>query len=145
MLMEIDGRRYPVKAIGDLELRHMAQFQHEMATDPLLEHVTSLRTLAQVEDALAAHAKMGKAERQANPDGLFLTCFTVWASRVLAGENVTLVEAISVPLSKLNWIKEPADIAAAGEGQGKARKASRKGGRSTSVPAPDRHPSADPR
>jgi hypothetical protein len=120
MLIEIDGRRYPVKRIEDLELRHIAALQHELASEDL-RRVTSLRTLAEIEKALAAWGSLKPAERKLSPEGLFLTCFTVWAARVLAGESLTLVEAISVPAKSLRMIEEPGDRQA-GEGQGKARK-----------------------
>ena len=128
MLLDINGRRYPVKQIEDLELRHIVQFQHEMATDPDLQRVTSLRTLAEVKEVWGAWGNMDPTERQRAPEGLFLTCFTVWASRVLAGENLTLLEAVSVPARAIKWVEEPTDRRA-GEVTGKARAAS---GRSTS-------------
>lgn len=116
MLIEIDGRRYPIKRVEDLELRHIAQLQHELASSEL-QRVTSFRTVAQVQAALKARS----GQPADGPEDLFLTCFIVWLSRVLAGEDVTLLEAISIPAASLKMVEEPDDHQA-GEGAGKARK-----------------------
>lgn len=120
MLLDIDGTRYPVKQIEDLELRHIAQIQHELSTDERLQQVTNLRTLAQIKKAWGHWGSLPERQRAEAEDGLFLTCFTVWAARVIAGEDLTLIDAISVPMRSLHWIEEPSDRRA-GEGEGKAR------------------------
>lgn len=134
MLIEIDGRRYPVKRIEDLELRHIAQLQFELGSGQF-DGITSLRTIDDIKRAMGKWGSMGKAERSRHADGIFLTCFTVWAARNLAGEALTLMEAISVPAASLRLIAEPADKKAetwenypGGEGEGKAR--TRRPGRS---------------
>ncbi len=118
MLIEIDGRRYPVKRIEDLELRHVAQLQYELGSGAF-DGITSLRTLADIKAALGGWGTLSKAERAEHPDGIFLTCFTVWAARRLAGEDLTLMEAISVPAASIRMVAEPGDKA--GEAEGKAR------------------------
>lgn len=47
MLIEIDGRRYPVAGIEDLELRHIAQLQYELGSGEF-DGITSLRTVDQI-------------------------------------------------------------------------------------------------
>ena len=121
MLIEIDGRRYPVKRIEDLELRHIAQLQFELGSGQF-DGITSLRTIDDIKRAMGEWGSMPKAERARHVDGIFLTCFTVWAARVMAGEDLTLMEAISVPADSLSWIKEPSDAKQQGGGDaGKAR------------------------
>lgn len=123
MLIEINGKRYPVKQVEDLELRHVAQLQYELGSGAF-DSITSLRSLADIKGALGRFGNLSKAEQVEHPDGIFLTCFTVWAARRLAGEDLTLMEAISVPASSVRTIAEPADLAAAaggGDGGGKAR------------------------
>lgn len=128
MLIEIDGRRYPVKRIEDLELRHIAQLQFELGSGQF-DGITSLRTIDDIKRAMGEWGSMPKAERARHVDGIFLTCFTVWAARNLAGEALTLMEAISVPATSLRIIAEPEDKADSGmawenpggEGEGKAR------------------------
>ena len=115
MLIEIGGKRYPIKRVEDLELRHIAQLQHELASSEL-QRVTSLRTVAQIQAAL----KERNGQPADGPEDLFLTCFIVWLSRVLAGEDLTLLEAISVPAASLRFVQEPSDLQA-GDGEGKAQ------------------------
>lgn len=119
MLIEIDGRRYPVAGIEDLELRHIAQLQYELGSGEF-DGITSLRTVDQIKAEFGRWGNLSKAERATDPNALFLTCFTVWAARNLAGERLTLMEAISVPASALRIIAEPSDKAG-GEAEGKAR------------------------
>lgn len=128
MLIEIDGRRYPVKGIEDLELRHIAQLQFELGSGQF-DGITSLRTIDDIKRAMGEWGSMPKAERSRHVDGIFLTCFTVWAARNLAGETLTLMEAISVPAASLRIIAEPGDLKGetwenypGGEGGGKARR-----------------------
>ena len=128
MLIEIDGRRYPVKRIEDLELRHIAQLQFELGSGQF-DGITSLRTIDDIERAMGEWGSMPKAERSRHVDGIFLTCFTVWAARNLAGETLTLMEAISVPAASLRIIAEPEDLKGetwenypGGEGGGKAQR-----------------------
>ncbi len=119
MLIEIDGRRYPVAGIEDLELRHIAQLQYELGSGEF-DGITSLRTVDQIKAEFGRWGNLSKAERATDPNALFLTCFTVWAARNLAGERLTLMEAISVPAASLRIVAEPSDNAG-GEGEGKAR------------------------
>ncbi len=44
-----------------------------------------------------------------DPDLLWFIAFTIWASRRSAGEQVTLAQAIDVPLSAIRWVKDPTD------------------------------------
>ena len=83
MLIEIDGRRYPVAGIEDLELRHIAQLQFELGSGRF-DGITSLRTIDDIERAMGEWGSMPKAERSRHVDGIFLTCFTVWAARTAA-------------------------------------------------------------
>ena len=119
MLIEIDGRRYPVAGIEDLELRHIAQLQYELGSGEF-DGITSLHTVDQIKAEFGRWGNLSKAERATDPNALFLTCFTVWAARNLAGERLTLMEAISVPAASLRIVAEPSDNAG-GEGEGKAR------------------------
>lgn len=108
MQLEIGGKRYPVKRIEDLTLKHIAQFQFEMGSGQF-DGITTLRTLNDVKQAMGAWGNLPKAEQDGYPDALFLTCFTVWAARALAGEDITLMDAIDVPASSLRWVAEPSD------------------------------------
>ncbi len=118
MLIEIDGRRYPVASIEDLQLRHLAQLQYELGSGEF-DGITSLRTVDQIKREFGRWGNLPKEDRVGDPNALFLTCFTVWAARNLAGEHLTLMEAISFPATSLRMIAEPSDNAG-GEAEGKA-------------------------
>lgn len=137
MLIEIDGRRYPVKRIEDLELRHIAQLQFELGSGDF-NSITTLRTLADIKAALGGWDKLSKAEKAEHPDGIFLTCFTVWAARRLAGEDLTLMEAISVPAASIRTIAEPSDRTGEGEGKARPRPSGSGGGDRRGKPKPKR-------
>lgn len=130
MLVEIEGRRYKVPAMEDLQLRHVAELQHELAGD---SRITSLRDWAEIRAALGEWGDLPKAEQLKHPEAMFFTCLTVWAARVMAGDEVSLLEAVSVPARQVRWIVEPSDKQA-GEGPGKAPRpasagADRRGGK----------------
>lgn len=119
MLLEINGKRYPVKGMEDLTLRHVAQLQFELA-DGQFSKITSLRTLPEIQAALGAWGAMPKAEQEGSPNAMFLTCFVIWATRSVAGEDLTLLEAISAPAGTIRWIREPTDAAPVSVGKGPA-------------------------
>lgn len=121
MLIEIDGRRYPVKRMEDLELRHVAQLQYELGSGDL-DGITSMRTLEDIKQALGRWGTLDRAEQERHPDALFLTCFTVWAARRLAGESATLMESISIPATSMRIITEPGDKAGGGQGKAQGRR-----------------------
>lgn len=110
MLIEVDGKRYPVKGIEDLTLKHIAKIQHELRSGEY-DGITSLRTLDDIQVMFATYGFLSKAEQRDHPESLFLTCFTVWAARAMAGEDVTLMDAIDVPMSSIRTILEPSDRA----------------------------------
>lgn len=119
MILVIDGRHYPVVSMEDLSLRHMLALQREL----VVTDISSAKTWADVKALLVEFESLPPAERKNHPEALFLTALTVWACRVMAGDEVSLREAFDMPAStELGWIKEPADHAPAGKGkQGKAR------------------------
>lgn len=108
MLIEVAGKRYPVKGPLDLSLKHIAKIQHELRSGEY-DGITRLQTLDEIEAMFAAYSFMKKAERHKHPEAVFLTCFTVWASRVVAGEDMTLMDAIDVPMMSIHLIRQPGD------------------------------------
>ena len=128
MLLEIDGRRYPVVAMERLELRHVVLLQRELQQNP---GITALSTWSDIRHELGAWGNLTGKQREHHPEALFFTALTVWSARVSAGEDLSLLDAISVPVSAIHWIVEPGDRQA-GEGEGKAHRpaGSRGAGRS---------------
>lgn len=108
MLIEANGKTYPWKGIEGLTLKHIAALQYELRSGKF-DGITSLRTLDEIRGMFVAYSNMSKSEQRAHPESLFLTCFTIWSARVLAGDAVTLTEAIDVPATSIRFIREPAD------------------------------------
>ena len=136
MLIQIGEKRYPVKTVEDLTLKHIAKLQYELRSGEF-DGLTSLRTLDDIHRAFGEWGNLPKSEQQEHPEGLFLTCFVVWASRCMAGDEVTLLDAIDFPAASLRFIIEPTDRA--GESQGKAKPPASGGGSRPGKPKAKRH------
>ena len=123
MILVIGDKHYPRVAIDELSLRHVMALQREL----VLSNVSEAKTFADVRRMFAEFAEMEPAERENHPEVLFLTAVTIWATRVSAGEELSLLEAADVPVvgpGKLRWVAEPGDkVAAAPAGKARARKA----------------------
>lgn len=118
MLIEIAGKRYPLTHIEDLSLKHAMLLQRELAANP---EISSLSTWGEIRWFWAEYMAMPKAERIVHPEALFLTALSVWASRVTAGEDLSLLDAVDFPAAQIRWIPEPSDRQA-GEGPGKPKR-----------------------
>ena len=124
MLLQIGDKRYPVRDLEQLSLRLAAQLQHELASGSF-DRITSVRSMDDLRGVLGTWGNLPKAEKVRHPEAMFLTCLTVWASRAMAGEDLSLLDAVDVPMSAVDWIREPSDRAAASGP--KARPAGRSG------------------
>lgn len=108
MLLQIGGKRYPVRSLEDLSLRLAAQLQHELGSGAF-DRITSVRSMDELRDVLGEWGNLPKAEKVRHPEAMFLTCLTIWASRSMAGEDLTLLDAVDVPVSSVEWLAEPSD------------------------------------
>jgi len=102
------GKRYPVRDLDDLTLKHAAQLQHELHSGEF-DGITSVRTMDDLRRTVGEFGNLRPGERKRHPEGMFLTCVSLWATLTTAGENLTLMQAIDVPLSSIEWIREPSD------------------------------------
>ena len=134
MLLQIGEKRYPVRNLDDLSLKLAAQLQHELGSGEF-DRITSVRSMDELRDLLGEWGNLPKAEKVRHPEGMFLTCLTIWATRSMAGDDLSLMDAVDVPMSSVDWIREPSDRqetpgpkAQAGR-SGNARPAHRKGKR----------------
>lgn len=119
MILVIDGRHYPVVSVEDLSLRHTLALQREL----VVTNISRAKTWADVKALLAEFEAMAPEDRANHPEALFLTALTVWACRVMAGDEVSLLDVVDVPLSRLKrfkWIEEPSDHAPAADAKGAA-------------------------
>ena len=136
MILVIDGKTYPRATMDDLSLKQVLTLQREMVAHEL----TSAKSWAEVGELITEFASQSNETRKRNPEAPFLVAVTIWATRVCAGEEVSLLDVVSMPLSKLNsvkWVEEPEDKQAA-EGKAPARPrsgATRRAPKATSGPS----------
>ena len=105
MILVIDGKTYPAVTIGDLSLRHTLELQRELVTT----NISSARTWVDVQALLQEFTALPDDQRATHPEALFLSALTIWATRVSAGEQLSLLEAVDIPASSVQWVKEPTD------------------------------------
>lgn len=118
MILVIDGKKYPAATISDLSLRHTLELQRELAT----ENISRAKTWPEVRELVAEFAALpDDAARSNHPESLFLMAVTIWATRVTAGDNVTLLEAVDVPAASVKWVAEPTDQQEPAGGKAPAR------------------------
>ena len=120
MILVIGDKHYPRVAVDELSLRHTLALQREL----VLSNISEAKTWADVRRMFAEFAEMEPAERENHPEVLFLTAVTIWATRVSAGEELSLLDAEDVPVTSVRWVTEPGDkVAPAAAGKARARKA----------------------
>lgn len=118
MILIINGKKYPGTSMSDLSLKRTLELQRELVTTG----ISSARTWNEVQSLMEAFIRMKPAERANHPEALFLTALTIWAARVAAGDDVTLLEACDIPPSAVQWVAEPEDHAEGAPGKARARK-----------------------
>jgi hypothetical protein len=94
----IDGKVYEGKMIDELSIKHALLFDRECA-----DHGYPWRW-ADVERVRAEVKQLSRDEAEKHPEALLLTAVSVWAARVLAGDEVTFTEAIETPFERMAFI-----------------------------------------
>lgn len=118
MILVIGEKKYPAASVSDLSLKRALELQAELVTTG----ISSARSWADVQALMESFVSLSVEERAAHPEALFLTALTIWAARVGAGEDLTLLDACNVPLSAVKWIAEPTDSLPQRSGKASARK-----------------------
>ncbi|HEY1179925.1 MAG TPA: hypothetical protein VGF17_27530 [Phytomonospora sp.] len=103
MKVIIGERTYDMRTSDELSLRHALAFNKEC-----LDQGLGVSWL-DIERLRAEVAALPAGEREQHPDVLMLTAVDVWATRVLAGDDVSFVDAISTPLSQMVFVSDPGD------------------------------------
>ena len=124
MILVIDGKTYPAVTIGDLSLRHTLELQRELITT----NISSAKTWVDVQALLQEFTALPDDRRATHPEALLLGALTIWATRVSAGEQLSLLEAVDILPSSVQWVKEPTDRE---ESEGKAPAQPKTGGAAT--------------
>lgn len=118
MILVIDGKHYRSARIEELSLRRTMELQRELA----LHDISSAKTMNDIRKLLVEYAELPRDKRGGHPEAPFLVSLTIWASRVSAGEDISLLDAVDVPPSAISWIDEPSDNQAPQSGKGAPRR-----------------------
>lgn len=125
MLLEINGKRYPMVTAGEATLADLLAIKRQtgVGIKELQDVVAKFEGLSEKESAKVA---------EENPDDALLTFgVAVWLSRRGAGEiDITLEEACAVPLDQIRQIAEPGDNVEA------AKPAAKKAAKKAATPDP---------
>lgn len=100
----IGSKVYDVKDVEDLSLWLLLELQSETADTARPLDVATVQQMAATIDKLP-----DDDARKTHPDAPWLLGVTIWASRRMAGEEVTFREAIDFPMRQLTFLPAPAD------------------------------------
>lgn len=103
MLLEIEGKRYPMVSAGEATLADLIAIKRQTGIS-----VGELQELASLFDGLDGD-EAEKAAEQYPDEALLMFGVAVWLSRRAAGESLTLDEACAVPMDRIRQIAEPGD------------------------------------
>ena len=118
MILIVEGRRYPVAHIERVPIVHVLRLQAELAENPTITQVRTWRQIRQLWDDYGALKT--EQEKLDHPESIFLAALMMWAARVCAGEDISLLDAAAVSPGDAHWIREPGDLGR-GDGEGKAK------------------------
>lgn len=104
MLLEINGKRYPMVTADEATLADMIAVKRQTGVS-----VKELQDMVQLFDGLD-EAEQEKVLDENPDEGMLVFGIAVWLSRRAAGEtDLTLEEACAVPLDQIRQIAEPGD------------------------------------
>lgn len=104
MKLKIGAALYSVALLDDLSLKMLLQLEQQTAD---FGHPVTANDVRVMSDRM--QKLESDEERAADPDILWLTAVTIWASKKLAGEDVTFDQAVDFPMTDLSYIAEPQD------------------------------------
>lgn len=96
-----------VYALADLDrvsLRDILVLERETVEFGHPLRWTDVQAMSEALDALET-----EKERAEHPDALWITAVTIWASRRIAGEDVTFDQAVDFPMRDLVFLPDPGD------------------------------------
>lgn len=96
--IEIDGKVYSTATLDEISLRDVVLFNSQ-AKDIGLDV-----SFADVEQISNEMAELGDTD-VTHPDAMIMFAVTIWAARRIAGDDVTLGEAIDVPMKSIKVIE----------------------------------------
>lgn len=127
MKLLIGGRRYPVVHIERVPIVHVLRLQAELAENP---HITSVRSWRQIRQLWDEYGALETdQERLDHPESVFILALMMWAARVCAGEDISLLEAAEVSHDTAFWVLEGTDQPERAEGKAGGPRPAAGGGR----------------
>ena len=127
-----DLDRLALKDILLLE-QQTADLGHALKWATVERWTTELDALAKIavdKSKPKAAREAAMAERNDHPGHLWVMALVIWASRRLAGEPITFVEAVDFPIGDLTFLPEPEDHKSANPTKARApRKGSARAGK----------------
>ena len=122
MRFRIGSTTYEAESVDRLSLANILRLETECASLGRPMKWSDVRSMLRNAEAMTAE------ELDEHDDAPWVIGLSIWASRLNAGENLTFEEAISFPLSDLEWIADPQDHQSAKDPR-KPRPASGRGGK----------------
>jgi hypothetical protein len=102
---KIDGKTYTTAGLDEITLKDVLRFDTQAAALGLGI------TWKDVERINQEFAELTAEEADNHPQAVLMVALTIWASRRVAGDDVSLDEAIDIPLSSIDFGTPPEEPA----------------------------------
>jgi hypothetical protein len=113
---KLHGRTYNTAALDEISLKDLLMFNSQA------EDLGLRRNWADVERVLEELATMSRDDAERHPERFLVISTTIWAARRIAGEDVTLEQAVDFEIKAIEFLPEPQDHQP-GKRKGVAKKA----------------------
>lgn len=100
---KIGSKVYTSAALDEVSLRDLVLFDNQSADMGWSKRWSDIERIATEWDALSVE------EAETYPEKMTMIAVTIWVSRRVAGEDVTLDQALDIPLNSLDFLPEPED------------------------------------
>jgi hypothetical protein len=100
---KLQGRTYNTAALDEISLKDLLVFNSQA------EDMGLRRNWADVERVSEELAQLDPVKADQHPERFLVISTTIWAARRIAGDVVTLDEAVSFPLREIEFLPEPGD------------------------------------
>lgn len=134
------GTTYNTASLDAISLKHLMLFNDQAEDMGMRRRWHDVERIAEEMDGMTS------AEADRHPERLMMIGVTIWASRVIAGDPVTLEQAVDFPMSEITFIPDPEDRkpGKAKAAKKAAKKSTRTSAQAGSHPASERSDQATP-
>lgn len=119
MRFKIKKKVYTTSAVNEISLRHLIVFNNQAADMGIKERWADVELLA------AQFSDMTPEECEAHEARWLVLGVTIWATRRIAGEEITFEEAVDIKMSDLTFLPDVATPQDRKPGKAKGRKTAR--------------------